>query len=122
MIKCGLLVRLTAKSGKELAVQQFITEALPLALEEPKTMTWYAIKIDSATFGIFDTFPDEDGRDAHLGGKIAEALMAQAPELLAEDPVIEKIDVLAAASDAKPGVSDSLSLAEPGASAATWPR
>jgi len=95
-MKCGLLVRLKAKSGKELAVEKFITGALPLAVEEPKTTTWYAIKIDSTTFGIFDTFPDEEGREAHLGGKIAEALMAQAPELLAEEPVIEKIDVLAA--------------------------
>lgn len=96
MIKVGLLVRLKAKTGKELAVERFITEALPLAVEEPKTSTWYAIKIDASTFGIFDTFPDDDGRDAHLGGKIAAALMAQASELLAEDPVIEKIDVLAA--------------------------
>ncbi len=96
MIKVGLLVRLKAKAGKETAVQNFITDALPLAIAEPDTTTWYAIKIDASTFGIFDTFPHETGRDAHLGGKIAEALMANASELLAEEPVIEKIDVLAA--------------------------
>lgn len=96
MVTFGLLVRLTAKAGKESAVEAFITDALPLALEEPNTTTWYAIKIDSATYGIFDTFPDEAARDAHLGGKIAEALMANASELLAEAPVIEKINILAA--------------------------
>lgn len=96
MVKFGLLVRLKAKAGKESAVENFIREALPLAVEEPKTTTWYAIKIDSNTFGIFDTFPDEAGRDAHLGGKIAAALMANASELLAVEPVIEKINILAA--------------------------
>lgn len=96
MVKVGLLVRLKAKPGQESAVENFIQGALPLAAEEPNTTTWYAIKIDSSTFGIFDTFPDEAGREAHLGGKIAAALMANASELLAEAPVIEKIDVLAA--------------------------
>ena len=96
MVKFGLLVRLKAKPGQETAVQNFITDALPLAVAEPDTTTWYAIKIDASTFGIFDTFPHETGRDAHLSGKIAAALMANAAELLAEDPVIEKIDVLAA--------------------------
>lgn len=96
MVKFALLVRLKAKPGKELAVENFITGALPLAVDEPNTKTWYAIKIDSSTFGIFDTFQDEAGREEHLGGKIAEALMANAPELLAEEPVIEKVNVLAA--------------------------
>ena len=94
-MKFALLVRLKAKSGKELAVENFITNALPLAIEEPDTTTWYAIKIDASTFGIFDTFPHEDGRQAHLTGKIATALMANASELLADDPVIEKVDILA---------------------------
>jgi quinol monooxygenase YgiN len=95
MVKFALLVRLKAKEGKELAVENFITKALPLAVDEPGTKTWYALKIDSTTFGIFDTFHDEAGREAHLGGKIAAALMANAPELLAEAPVIEKVNVLA---------------------------
>lgn len=96
MVNVALLVRLKAKPGQETAVQNFITEALPLAVAEPDTTTWYAIKIDSGTFGIFDTFPHEAGRDAHLAGKIAAALMAKAPELLAEAPSIEKVEVLAA--------------------------
>ncbi|MBL4648432.1 MAG: antibiotic biosynthesis monooxygenase [Aureispira sp.] len=95
MVKFALLVRLKAKEGRELAVENFITKALPLAIDEPATKTWYALKIDSSTFGIFDTFEDEAGREAHLGGKIAAALMANAPELLAEAPVIEKVNVLA---------------------------
>ena len=90
------LVRLKAKAGKEKNVEEFITSALPLANEEAGTITWYAFRIDSSTFGIFDTFSDEEGREAHLGGKIAKALMENAPELLATAPSIEKLDVLAA--------------------------
>lgn len=96
MVKFALLVRLKAKEGKELEVANFITGALPLAIDEPDTTTWYAIKIDASTFGIFDTFPHEEGRQAHLSGKIANALMANASELLAEEPTIEKVDILAA--------------------------
>jgi quinol monooxygenase YgiN len=96
MKKLGLLVRLKAKAGKEKNVEEFITSALPLANEEAGTITWYAFRIDSSTFGIFDTFSDEKGREAHLGGKIAKALMENAPELLATSPSIEKLDVLAA--------------------------
>ena len=96
MKKLGLLVRLEAKAGKEKDVEAFITGALPLANEEAGTVTWYAFRIDASTFGIFDTFSDEEGREAHLGGKIAKALMENAPELLATAPSIEKIDVLAA--------------------------
>ena len=95
MIKVGLLVRLVAKPGKEQVVADFIQGALPLAQQEPATMTWYAIRIDHATFGIFDTFPDDAGRQAHLGGPIAAALMAHADDLLAEPPKIEPIDILA---------------------------
>ena len=94
-MKLGLLVRLQAKTGKEQEVANFITNALPLAIDEPETITWYAIKIDSSTFGIFDTFPHEEGRQAHLTGKIANALMANASELLAQDPTIEKVKILA---------------------------
>lgn len=96
MKKLGLLVRLKAKAGKEKNVEEFITSALPLANEEAGTITWYAFRIDSSTFGIFDTFSDEEGREVHLGGKIAKALMENAPELLATSPSIEKLDVLAA--------------------------
>jgi quinol monooxygenase YgiN len=94
-MKLGLLVRLQAKTGKEQEVANFITNALPLAIDEPETITWYAIKIDSSTFGIFDTFPHEEGRQAHLTGKIANALMANASELLAQAPTIEKVEILA---------------------------
>ncbi|MEP1097625.1 MAG: antibiotic biosynthesis monooxygenase [Cyclobacteriaceae bacterium] len=96
MIKVALLVRLQAKPGKESEVEKFIQGALPLAEAEPDTISWYALKMENSNFGIFDTFPHNDGRSAHLAGKIAEALMANASELLAKDPVIEHVDVLAA--------------------------
>ena len=90
-----MLVRLVAKPGKEQQVADFTQGALPLARQEPDTTTWYAIRIDHATFGIFDTFPHDAGRQAHLSGPIAAALMANAAELLAEPPKIEPVDVLA---------------------------
>ena len=96
MVKAGLLVRLEAKPGKEQETADFIQGALPLAEAEKDTVTWYAIRINESTFGIFDTFADDNGRKAHLGGQIAGALMAKAPELLAHSPVIEQVDVLAA--------------------------
>ena len=95
-VKVGLYVKLVAKPGKEQAVADFIKGALPLAEQEPNTLTWYAVQIDDRTFAIFDTFPDDAGRDAHLNGPIASALMANASELLAEPPKIEKINILAA--------------------------
>ena len=95
MVKVGLLVRLTAKPGKEQIVADFLAGALPLAQAEPATVTWFAIKISANEFGIFDAFPDDTGRKAHLNGPIAAALMANAAELLAVPPVIEQIDVLA---------------------------
>jgi quinol monooxygenase YgiN len=67
----GLLVRLEAKPGKEADVENFLRGALPLAQEEPATITWYAIRLGPSTFGIFDTFPDDSGRQAHLSGPIA---------------------------------------------------
>ncbi len=96
MVKYGLLARVEAKPGRETDVQQFLSGALALAQAEPGTRTWYAWKIDTHTFGVFDTFDDEAARDAHLSGEIAKALMANAAELLAKPPVIEKLDVLAA--------------------------
>jgi quinol monooxygenase YgiN len=95
MEKFALIARLEAKPGKEQEVADFIKSALPLAEQETETISWYALQIGSSTFGIFDTFENEDGRNAHLGGQIAAALMAKAPELLAIPPVIEKVDLLA---------------------------
>lgn len=94
MEKFSLIVRLEAKAGKEQEVEDFIKGALPLANQEEGTTRWYALKIGPSTFGIFDTFETEEGRDAHLGGEIAKALMANAPALLATSPVIEKAGIL----------------------------
>lgn len=96
MIRKALYVRLDAKPGFELKVEDFLASALPLVEAEPATKAWFAIKMGPATFGIFDVFPDDAGRDAHLAGKVAEALMARAGELLLTPPQIEKIDVIAA--------------------------
>jgi quinol monooxygenase YgiN len=92
----GLFVRVEAKPGKEAEVATFISGAVSLAREEPGTTTWFALRLGPSTFGIFDTFPDEDGRRAHLSGPIAAALMAKASELLLTAPAIEKVEVLAA--------------------------
>ena len=94
MIKFALLATLQAKPGKEAEVEAFLKSAQPLALEESGTKTWYAFKIGSSKFGIFDTFSDEAGRDAHLTGKIAKALMARAEELFEPSPQIEKLEIL----------------------------
>src|SRR5689334_483681 len=94
MSKLGFLVRLEAKAGKEKDVENLITGALALAIEEAHTKTWYAFRINESTFGIYDTFENEGGRNAHLNGKIAQALMAQAPELLSTPPVIQPLDIL----------------------------
>jgi quinol monooxygenase YgiN len=96
MVKLALLARVEAKPGKEEAVAEFLRSALPLAEQEPGTISWFAWRIGSSTFGIFDTFNDEAGRQAHLTGPIAAALMAKASELLAKPPVIEQLDLLAA--------------------------
>jgi quinol monooxygenase YgiN len=96
MVTVGLLVRLVAKPGKEAEVTSFLEGGLTLAEEEPATIAWFAIRLGPTEFGIFDAFPDDAGRQAHLGGQVAAALMAQAPELLAQPPVIEPVDVLAA--------------------------
>lgn len=96
MVKLGLLARLEAKPGKEEEVANFLSGALPLAEKEPATTAWFAIRLGPSTFGIFDVFPDESGRQAHLSGPIAAALMAKASELLSQPPTIEKLDVLAA--------------------------
>jgi quinol monooxygenase YgiN len=96
MVHVGLLVRLEAKPGKESALAEFLTGGLALALKEPETIVWFALRLGPTTFGIFDAFPGEPGRQAHLSGPIAAALMEKAPDLLAQQPTIERVDVLAA--------------------------
>jgi quinol monooxygenase YgiN len=96
MVTKALFVRLQAKPGKEAAVDAFLRAGLPLAQAEPATTAWFALRMGPSTFGIFDAFPDESGRQAHLTGPIAAALMAQASDLLAEAPAIENVDLLAA--------------------------
>ena len=95
MIKVALLVRLEAKPGKEAEVEAFLRAGLPLVQQEPATAVWFAIRLGPSTFGIFDAFPDDSGRQAPLAGQVAAALMAKASELLAQPPAIEKADVLA---------------------------
>jgi quinol monooxygenase YgiN len=96
MVKLALYVHLEAKPGKEKEVEAFLLGGLPIVEQEPATTAWFALKLGPSSFGIFDAFPDEAGRDAHLNGKVAAALMAQAGELLASPPSINKVDVLAA--------------------------
>ncbi|WP_454827857.1 putative quinol monooxygenase [Paraburkholderia xenovorans] len=96
MVKLALYVRLEARPGKEQEVEAFLLGGLPLVEEEPGTVAWFGLKLGPSTFGIFDAFADEGGRDAHLNGKVAAALMAKAGELFASPPSIEKVDVLAA--------------------------
>src|SRR4051795_1796423 len=95
-VSVALFVRLGAKAGKEADLEKFLRGGLALVEQEPATTVWFGIRLGPSTFGIFDAFPDEAGRQAHLSGQVAAALMAKAPELLAEPPSIEKVDVLAA--------------------------
>ncbi len=92
----GLFVRMEAKPGREEAVAQFLAGALELVDAEPATRTWFALRLGPTTFAIVDTFSDEAGRQAHLSGKVAEALFAQSAELFTQAPTIEEADVLAA--------------------------
>jgi quinol monooxygenase YgiN len=96
MHKLSLLVILEAKPGKEEEVSAFLQSALPLAAQENQTLSWFAFRIGQSKFGIFDTFADESGRNAHINGEIAKALFAKASELLAAPPQIEKPEILAA--------------------------
>lgn len=95
MAKFALYASMTAKPGKEDAVAEFLRSALPIVQGEPATVTWYAIQEGPDRFAIFDTFEDDGGRDAHLNGDVAKALMARADELFAEPPGIFKLDILA---------------------------
>lgn len=101
MEKLGILAVLEAKPGKEREVENFLKSALALAERERETVSWYALKLGPSRFGIFDTFADQSGRDAHLSGEIAKALFAHADELLASPPQIDQPEILAA-KPAKP--------------------
>jgi quinol monooxygenase YgiN len=96
MLTLSLFVRLEAKPGKEEALAAFLMKGLELANQESTTPLWFALRFGPTTFAIFDAFRDEAGRQAHLDGPIAKALMAQAPDLLATPPVIERVEVLGA--------------------------
>jgi len=91
----ALLALLEAKPGKEKELEDFLKSAQPLALKETGTTSWYAVKLGASKFGIFDTFKDESGRNAHLNGEIAKALFARADELLAKAPQVERLEILA---------------------------
>ncbi len=96
MVSVALVAKLVAKGDRSEDVAQFLASALPMAEQEEATIAWFALRTDETTFWIVDAFPDDDGRQAHLDGDIAAALMAGAEELLAEDPQIMPADVLAA--------------------------
>jgi quinol monooxygenase YgiN len=94
-VNVALYVRLEAKPGKEEAVADFLRQGKALVEAEPATIAWFGVRLGPSTFAIFDAFPDEAGRQAHLAGKVAAALMAKAGDLLAQPPAIHKADVLA---------------------------
>lgn len=96
MVTNGLLVRLEAKKGKEAEVESFLRGGLEIVQQEPTTTAWFGVRLGASTFGVFDVFPDEAGRQAHLSGRVAAALFAKAPELFSQPPTIEKLDVVAA--------------------------
>ena len=96
MPSLGLFVRLEAKPGKEKEVAAFLKQGVQMAEQEPTTPLWFALRLGPSTFGVFDAFRDEAGREAHLNGRIAEALFAHAPTLLAEPPAIERVEILGA--------------------------
>lgn len=95
-VAVALFVRLEAKPGKEAEVEKFLRGGLALVQQEPGTTAWFGIRLGPKTFGIFDAFPNEAGRQAHLTGQVAAALMAKASELFSQPPSIEKVEVLAA--------------------------
>ncbi len=95
MAKLAIWAVVESKPGKEQEVEAFLKSALALAEAEPGTLTWYAVKIGPSKYGIFDTFADEAGRDAHMNGDIAKALMANAPDLFLNELRIEKMEILA---------------------------
>ena len=96
MISLGLFVRLEAKPGKENEVAAFLAQGLQLANQEATTKLWFSLRLGPSTFAAFDAFADEEGRQTHLNGPIAKALMEIAPKLLAAPPTIEKTEILGA--------------------------
>jgi quinol monooxygenase YgiN len=96
MATLSIWVQMEAKPGKEKEVEEFLKSAQPLAVKEKGTLTWYAIKLGPGKYGIFDTFADEKGREAHLNGDIAKALFAKAKDLFAKAPEVNKPEILAA--------------------------
>jgi len=98
-IKLALFARLEAKPGKEAEVAQFLQAGLTMARDEATTPIWFALRLSPTTFGVFDAFHDEAGRQAHLSGPIAKALMAKAPELFSQPPSIDAIEVLGLKND-----------------------
>jgi quinol monooxygenase YgiN len=94
MAKLAIWVMLKAKPGKENDVEAFLKQGASMAQDEPQTVTWYGVKIAPGMYGVFDTFDDEAGREAHLTGSIAQALMANAAELFSNEIKIEKMDIL----------------------------
>jgi quinol monooxygenase YgiN len=108
----GLFVRLEAKPGKEREVADFLRSGLSIVQDEPATQTWYAVRMGPTTFGIFDTFPDDAGRQAHLAGRVAAALKARADELFARPPAIERVDILAEKIDANAAAATVIAAGE----------
>jgi quinol monooxygenase YgiN len=99
MIKLALFARLEAKPGTEADVAAFLEAGLAMARAETTTPIWFALRLSPTTFGVFDAFHNEDGRQKHLSGPIAQALMAKAPEFFASPPTIDRIDVLGLKND-----------------------
>lgn len=95
MVRKAIIASLRAKEGKEQEVEDFLRSARDIVLAEEGTINWYAVKIDELEYAIFDTFQDDSGRQAHLHGKVAQALMERAPELFSESPSLKQIDVIA---------------------------
>ena len=91
----AIWVMLKAKPGKEADVEAFLKQGAEMSKDEPQTVTWYGVKMAPGLYGVFDTFDDEAGRDAHLNGEIAKALMANAAELFSNELQIEKMEILA---------------------------
>ena len=96
MAKQALWVMLKAKPGKEAEIEAFLAKGAELAADEAGTVTWYGVKMGPGVYGVFDTFEDEAGRDAHMSGKIAEALTSRASELFTNELHIEQMEILAA--------------------------
>lgn len=95
MVSFAILATLQAKPEKVTELSDMLKGAVELAQAEGQTISWYALQMGETTFGIFDTFEDEAGRQAHLNGQIAAALMEHADELLSEPPKIEQVKILA---------------------------